>query len=138
MVENNKLIAEFMGYKYYPYNLAEKEEGLKFGWMRPERRHSNVPFLSKSSKHKNRVLARKHKDLAYHISWSYLMPVVEKCTELWEQYEFDTDERNLMEQEIWHFNNTLSDFLNNDIQAIYRRTIQFIKWYNNERRISNI
>ena len=66
--------------------------------------------------------------------WNELMFVIEKCTSIWGEYEFDTEERLLMEYEIWNINGTLLDFLNGDIEAIYRRTIRFIKWYNKQNK----
>lgn len=66
--------------------------------------------------------------------WNYLMIAVEKCTDIWDEYEFDTEKRLKCEEEIWNIDGTISDFLNADIEAIYGRVINFINWYN-ERKL---
>ena len=53
-LENNKLIAEFMGIESYPYR-------------------GYTMFIFDDNNHRTDV------DLHYHTSWDWLMPVVEKC-----------------------------------------------------------
>lgn len=64
IVENNKLIAEFMGL-YKGFHAFEYESGQIPEWA--EKEESNTLFLT---------------DLKYHNSWDWLMPVVEKIGKL--------------------------------------------------------
>lgn len=66
--ENNKLIAEFMGYTYYPYKKEEK--GLPCGWIKGDRNVANSKLGG--------LLCRTHSALSYHFYWNSLMEVVEK------------------------------------------------------------
>ena len=80
-LEGNKLIAEFMGYSYYPHT---REETLP-GW-RKEKSHPKISGT---------YLARVHKNLAYHRSWEWLMTAVEKIESLdlsKEMYSWEEDE----------------------------------------------
>lgn len=77
--EGSALIAEYMGFKYYPYNEEQKKQGLKFGWLKTQ----NPGILELKSLDKW-FLARRTKELRYYNSWEWLMPVVEKL-----RYEVD-------------------------------------------------
>jgi hypothetical protein len=66
----------------------------------------------------------------YHSCWNWLMPVVHNCTKIIENYGYDSDARNYFEDEIFNLDNTLSEFLNNDIESVYARVVEFIKYYN--------
>tara|TARA_A100000172_G_scaffold73561_1_gene55170 strand:- start:633 stop:926 length:294 start_codon:yes stop_codon:yes gene_type:complete len=52
--ENNKLIAEFMGYESYQFR-------------------NHTMFIYEEDNHRTDI------DLHYHTSWDWLMPVAEKC-----------------------------------------------------------
>ena len=75
MTENNKLFAEFLGYKYYPHPLPN------CGWRKE---NCNIsPKLNKQGKVGERdYLCRLHKDLAFDTDWNWLMQVVEKIESL--------------------------------------------------------
>jgi len=66
----------------------------------------------------------------YHSCWNHLMLVVEDCTKIIENYGYNDDDRNYIEDEIFNLDYTLSEFLNNDKESIYARVVEFIKWYN--------
>jgi hypothetical protein len=59
-----------------------------------------------------------------------LMPVIEKCKDILDSFEFDSKERITIEEEIFNLDNTSSEFMSNNIEAIYRKVIRFINWYN--------
>ena len=63
-LENNKLIAEFMGYNAYEYR-------------------GHTMFIFDEDNHRTEL------DLHYHTSWAWLMPVVQKCYKIENEEGFD-------------------------------------------------
>ncbi len=63
-LENNKLIAEFMGYNAYEYR-------------------GHTMFIFDEDNHRTEL------DLHYHTSWDWLMPVVQKCYKIENEEGFD-------------------------------------------------
>jgi|TARA_R100000482_G_C5085195_1_gene128045 hypothetical protein len=93
MEENNKLIAEFMGYTYEDDRFfMEDSNGIRV--------YENLPH-----------------ELSYNVSWDWLMPVIEKITELCEE-----------PQELDELKHAL---LCVDIKSVYFIVVEFIKEYNN-------
>lgn len=77
IVEGNKLIAQYMGYKYIPF---EKGSSVKPGWWNmdtPENVFKYALGTKISSRH---YLCRTHKELKYYNSWDALIPVMEKIS----------------------------------------------------------
>lgn len=64
ITEGNKLIAEFMGYKYFPH-----PENKNPGW----KVNANIEKGSKIG-----YLCRNNHNLRYYNSWSWIMPVLDK------------------------------------------------------------
>jgi len=91
-MKDNKLIAEFMGVKSYE----------AFGYTN---------FVYSEDNHRTEV------DLAYHDSWDWLMPVIQKC--------FDNSEDGDM-QYIMHYLMVV------DFNNTYKEVVQFINQYNNK------
>lgn len=106
--ENNKLIAEFMGYEVL---------------YRP---NSNG-FIEISDTELCDV-----DDLMYHTSWDWLMPVVEKI----ESLSIVSFEKNLQEDGDYQclFTNgyeiLICHYADTSIEATYKAVVEFIKWYN--------
>ena len=98
MEENNKLIAEFMGWD---------TEVFKSGKV-------NYYYYDKVSKQE--IFLEAH-ELSYNVSWDWLMPVIEKITELCEE-----------PQELDELKHAL---LCVDIKSVYFIVVEFIKEYNN-------
>jgi hypothetical protein len=102
ILKNNKLIAEFMGFKKYP--IRNKSDGYYIEFYRGQGFPGNTCIAN----------------LRFHSSWNWIMPVVEKIGVL-----HGTGE-------VYHkglINNitiyaTLKDF--------YRGVISFINWYNKQ------
>ena len=114
IIENNKLIAEFMGVDV---------------------NYSDIVYKDSKSPLRHFIDNRNKLDgLDFHNSWDWLMPVVEKCKETLEtiETEFESEERAKFEEEIFSLDETLEDFFTNNLEAIYRRCIEFIKWYNEQ------
>ena len=99
-MNNNKLIAEFMGYP----NIANDED--------------KKDYLEDCVK--------------YHTEWNWLMPVVDKCTQIGFR-DTDTDDNPLYE--LWDrlFCDNMGQFVGNHIDEVYNSVVEFIKTYNDER-----
>ncbi len=125
ILEGNKLIAEFMGYKEgFPHEIDFVGIQTVEGYRIPE--HDNN-FRDDHDAHINDWAIE---DLKYHTSWDWLMPVVvEKiCLDL--EYPFDISEirsrifcdlRNLE----WTEEDQESILLNT-----YIAVLDFVKWFN--------
>jgi hypothetical protein len=98
--ENNKLIAEFMGYKTYKMN----------GYL-------NVEYADNNH--------RTIQDTHYHTSWDWLMPVVEKIQKL---YEECMDYNNQMPEDYYY--KVLDKGISTPREIIYKAVVEFIKQYN--------
>lgn len=73
IVKYNKLIAQYMGYTYFPHNHINKNGKLTSpGW----KVHENVDSMSKMNRNINDYLCRNHNALAYHFDWNWLSSVI--------------------------------------------------------------
>jgi hypothetical protein len=68
----------------------------------------------------------------FRADWNELMPVIKKCAEILYRLEFDNKERIHIENEIFHLDFMMSELLNADINCVYKRVVDFIKWYNKQ------
>ena len=96
MEKNNKLIAEFMGMTYYIPN----DDSLMV---------EKAPIGS---------LITPTKSLKYHKSWDWLMPVVNKCLNIYHIEQMNDD-----------LNFKFYDSMG-DIKKTYKAVLEFIKEYN--------
>lgn len=118
IVENNKLIAEFMGwtkrgcdylyprefyYLYQPYNIYEFEGG-QYNYEEDET------------------------GLKFHSSWDWLMPVVEKISKA---VQFKTVDECTREEWITSTNLTRLT-ITSDIETVYNAVIHFVMWYSKQ------
>lgn len=94
-MKDNKLIAEFMGYKF---GINDNENAVipSYGYY-------------------------KLKDFEYHSSWDCLMPVLKKIQEVDENYRYGWDDK------------LLDEFLDANIDEVYKAIIGFIKLYNKQK-----
>ena len=109
IIENNKLITEFMG-------LFDKilSTGNIHSW-------SDAPFYYTTEDTKEKVIKNICKYSKYDSDWNWLMTVVFKCLEIC---------HNEMLNE-WE--NGFSDsFFSRDINCMYSEVVRFIEWYNNK------
>ena len=102
IIEDNKLIAEFMGATY----ITAKQ---------PNPYWENVPD-------NGQYLDTKR--LKYHSSWDWLMPVVEKIQEV------VGDNEELFETDM--FESLINTIPYANIEDSFKVVIEFIKWYNTE------
>jgi len=99
IIEGNKLIAKFMGGKTM---YCGHIEGIAF------------PVISSEDLRGSKKYGLYN--LLYHKSWTWLMPVVQKC--------FNEN----MDKAVYHFD--LYSFGYANIMEIYDGCVSFIKWYN--------
>lgn len=125
IIEGNKLIAKFMGCSKGPYDKHSKDNLIHF----PD----NFPIKIRMSRGGNHLEVDW---LEFHSSWDWLMPVIEKI----QVEHFVTIERN---STLIHEDGFDSKIINKPfgygeqesyIQITWKAVIDFIKWYNNERR----
>lgn len=127
IIEGNKLIAEFMGYK---------------------RHDRSIPSVGCKHWHIKTSGYFEDEELQYHSSWSRLMPVVEKINKDGKykvRILFDANGVNgiygcYIDKIEW-VNNYLQDErisgfsnIDNPIESVYKAVVRFIKWYNNQKK----
>lgn len=95
-MKNNKIIAEFMG-----VNVITLDD---------VRKNKDPYYTSKDGYLEN--------DLKYHSSWDWLMPVAQKCLEIY-HIELMNDDLN------FEFYDSIGD-----IEKTYKAVVEFIKEYN--------
>ena len=105
----NKLIAEFMGVKTITIDELKStlEQNRENGLIHTPQAH---------------VVD----DLEYHSSWDWLMPVVDKCTQIgYRDQDFDSEIYGTWEGLF----DDASMFLGNHIEEVYWSVVHFIEWY---------
>lgn len=129
IINGNKLIARFMGWEDSPYpNLPNK--------MYRDEADEQIGI---------------HIDhLAYHTSWDWLMPVVEKISTIhygWDKIENPFDDCvyprtfGMLDAEgkpMVRFNSSQVFTADTLIEVTYMAVVDFIKWYNNEKAIAKM
>lgn len=127
ILEGNKLIAEFLGYKYYPHSDTEKQPGWKLHDLKM------IPKLvNMYPEGKGIYLCRRHDGLRFFNSWDWLMLAVDKIEELTYRFTIsstfvrvhtcktswdDSDEYNCIVFE-------------GKLKCTWYGVVEFIKWYN--------
>ena len=124
-IENNKLIAEFMGGEFANHN-CQPTAYWEFWKDEPP---SNAPYIF-------------NRHLKYHTSWDWLMPVVEKVTSLTKEKRYippgkylEYKEQRDKYDEQWEklFDYQAYNFFSGEIKSIYQAIVEFIKWYNSNK-----
>lgn len=129
IIEGNKLIAKFMGFKYIPFDPSLPKG--HSGWWKD----GKVGVINKLEIN---FLGRTHKDLNYHSDWNMLIPVVEKITECKYVDYFsivptlgsDIYFKNLEISVIPDCWTSCEDTHESIIDCTYKSVIKFITWYN--------
>lgn len=137
VIENNKLIAEFMGGRV---SEIWKVAGIpEYAWRGDVAERWRKEKIGLSIGTVIRV-----NDLLFHSSWDWLIPVVEKIEDLYEGalIFYIKDERAHIErdpQAVLAFSDWLPDvpdcysgFCDTKLKAVYSTVVQFIKWYNQQ------
>ena len=115
IIENNKLIAEFLDWEFD--DLSETFE---------------TPFLKLVEPHAfgDEQFSCKLQDfeLEFHSDWNWLMVVVEKIESIKGTQIFI----NGISCEIMFKGKIISKHFNTKIEAVYNAVVEFIKWYNKQ------
>jgi len=107
--ENNKLIAEFLGYETYKMN----------GVLNVEYSENNIRTIQ---------------DTHYHIDWNWLMEVVEKIESLGYDVFINTNICRITDVGQNIFEDIECFVNNNKRQAVYNACVEFVKWYNGQKK----
>jgi len=121
IIEGNKLIAEFMGYQYFPYN-SETANKIIHGWRKPTKGHIKISGW---------YLCRTSKDLQYCSSWDWLKPVIDKIKYM----QHDPKEMFMgttLERSVSFTNVTALLITVNNVFA-FNQVVKFIEWYNQQK-----
>lgn len=146
ITEGNKLIAEFMGYKYYPYEAPDdpsqqpKAKADPVGWIKGDPKFA-APSVKGLHKH-DRWLCRLHRDLRYFNEWDWLMPVVEKIESLWTEVDGHfgvyicsngcTIQGVKFRSDFEPFGYFMQMNGHTKIQATWKAAVAFIEWHNQQ------
>ena len=109
IIENNKLIAKFMGF------VADKSFEVKL-----------VDGINTSYYYYKDDVMYLPETMCYHSDWNWLMEVVEKC--LVGEAEYNEDEAKKAIREIYE------SLCNINISSVYNACVEFIKWYNKQNK----
>ena len=121
-IENNKIIAEFLSVKIHP---CETIENFKFLPIE-ERGLYNGYFID---------------ELKYHEDWNWLMVVVEKIESIeYGIYQVDILQEGckILERCRLLIDNRVGKLESDTtkIESVYLACVEFIKWYNNQNKVS--
>jgi len=116
ILENNKLVAEFMGWAWVPTKFEEESEAIR------------VPG------HYERGHDWHDENFNYHLSFDDLMPVVEKIETIGHYSVEIVGAKTTIEDGKWmldnHFNYMYIDPSGCKIASIYKVVVRFIQFYN--------
>jgi hypothetical protein len=141
--DGNKVIAEFMGYKYYGHNhpdlLAYKKRFESGWWEVPLEKIASLPSVKM---YRNKYICRNHNELPFFSDYEWLIKVVERVEAIYDDFHGyfgvhissnsctiqGTKLRTNPENPHYaYFNsNTLLD----KRESTWYTVLQFIKWYN--------
>jgi len=126
IIENNRIIALFMGAK--PYYLDNDV--------------LTYPMMENPAQSKNLTTTHHVNDLRYHLSWEWIMPVIEKIEQLYKKsFPNNEDFKRIFFEEKKlpnaEFMNVIALPLSTSIDEVYKEVIKFITWYNNKKETHN-
>lgn len=135
-MDNNRLIAEFMGVELVDTNFPS--DGYWFDLMSPMFDNSNYTEWADMNEGKIRVPISA---LCYNDSWDWLMPVVEKIEslELNGNYFFIEISKEKVHIKYFRdgeeFDNIFCYYYNSrsKFDTVYIAVVEFIKWYNEQK-----
>lgn len=119
VLDGNKLIAEFMGYEYIPFN---NQKDLRPGWWKKgiTKLQQDRQGILRKIGHSN-FLCRRHHELRYWNSWDWLIPVIKKISQL--DYSIDSKLHHKILQ-------VESNYIIESRGTIFSQVVEFIEWYN--------
>lgn len=122
IIENNILIAKFLGYQYYPYPDTKGTAGYKLQDV-----HVHPKLMWHGKVGERTYLCRLHKELDFHRDWNWLMPVVVKIREFKNDMQFGPDRNDI---NLIIVSQLTPHLLRGDIQLVWDDCVQIIKEIN--------
>ena len=111
-IENNKLIAEFLGETKQPFEFSQ------FGYINSLGEWKDTFFDNQ---------------LKFHSDWNWLMEVVEKIESLGYRVEIA---KHICRIYLSNKETIIISENTPKIEAVYIACVEFIKWYNNQNKVS--
>ena len=112
IIENNKLIAEFLGETKQPFEFSQ------FGYINSLGEWKDTFFDNQ---------------LKFHSDWNWLMEVVEKIESLGYRIEIV---KHICRIYLSNKETIIISENTPKIEAVYIACVEFIKWYNNQNKVS--
>lgn len=131
MIENNKLIAEFMGYE----NVSGVNHHPEY--KIPSQSYE-LPDFDNRIMETIDVFSPYFDDMKFHSDWNWLMPVVEKIEKsgrtsvVFEQDNLIIITHSLHQMGEKYMCKQFSRKSESKIEAVYTVCVEFIKWYNHQ------
>jgi len=113
--ERNVLIAEYIGYKFYPYIERDKREVYSGWWVNGSDRKKKTRII-------NHFLGKHNKDLIFHRDWNYIMKA------------WVTMKKEMAEQNARMYLNSLDNLYDGDIRSLFICLSDYIK---TKKKLSN-
>lgn len=118
IMDGNKVMAEYLGYKYYPLNEPYGRDKV-VGWIKPRCSPMNPEFK----------MCRSHRDLPFYNDWNALMRVIDKI-------ESDGVVVSITKNSItihnWFTSMSSEKGFNDKLKATWRVCLKYIKQKTNE------
>jgi hypothetical protein len=128
IINGNKIIAEFMGYTYFPFNMeGVKDPGWKTTKDTSHFTKNNKLFFLRDSVERD-YLCRNHHQLCYHSDWNWLMEVCKKINETKLLLPMNGIEDSIMPW-INAKRPVVKGLINMDIMETWSSVVEYIKWY---------
>jgi hypothetical protein len=120
IIENNKMIAEFMGLKQ---GRPDEPVRWKHDWFDDE----------------GVINGHRNTHLLFHESWSWLMPVVDKIESIEDENRQAKYNVDILQCFVTIIENDTSEEIvdidrDNKMTAVYEAVLEFIKWYNKQKQ----
>lgn len=115
-IENNKIIAQFMGYKLTPCN-----NGMTWEYTLSNRSSDDILNIH------GRLLEKNSNYFKWDSDWNWLMLVLRKCLEGEAEHN-----AKIAKETIKSMYEYLCD---QDIRGVYNYCVEFIKWYNEQKKV---
>lgn len=139
ITEGNKLIADFMGYEYIPFNSPEHNHPTGYSngyWIKKKGEKFNIFYSNKSDYF---PMAK----LPYSNSWPHIMKVIERIESLpihtnvtlWGQSEGCSIEAKASFykecfSDCWVSIKAKSNKVSDKLIAVWKAVVEFVSWYN--------
>ena len=132
VMKDNKLIAEFMGYRECPQKLFRMDDEFQSVTIYAEYQEQDEYLTIEAGK---RQIKYTPNEMEFHISWDWLMPVVDKIESFEDKNRCAKYNVNMLQCWVEIINNDTSEEIVeaegiNKLQATYHAVVEFIKHIN--------